>query len=367
MDWEGRLANTPVPVRVEFERRQLGALPSDWRSAIARAKTELFALKDDVATRKASGIVLEHLTTATPEMIGGSADLTPSNNVRTKSQAEVGPRTFSAKYVHYGVREHGMAAAMNGMALHGGVRPYGGTFLTFSDYCRPAIRLAAMMKARTIFVMTHDSIGVGEDGPTHQPIEHHSALRAIPGLAVFRSGDSIETAECWEVIADRTEGPSLIALSRQSIPRVRTEQDGPNKSSLGGYTLLQADRGEPKVVIMAAGSELQLAVAARQALQEEGVPTSVVSMPCRYLFDRQPFEYRRSVLGNGAVRIAVEAGIRDSWERYLGDDGYFVGMETFGASGKAEDVFAAFGITDTKIVEMAWRALSAPNPGGIAR
>jgi len=357
-DWEDRLANIPVPMRMEFERRQLGVLPSDWKSAISRAKAELGALKENVATRKASGLVLEHLTAVIPEMIGGSADLTPSNNVKTKNQAEVVPQNFSAKYIHYGVREHGMAAAMNGIALHGGFRPYGGTFLTFSDYCRPAIRLAAMMSARTIFVMTHDSIGVGEDGPTHQPVEHLSALRAMPNLAVFRPGDSIETAECWEAIFERSEGPSLIALSRQSIPRLRIEQGGPNKSSLGGYTLLQADGNEPKVVIMAAGSELHLAVAARQVLQEEGVATSVVSMPCRYLFDQQPLAYRRSVLGNGAIRIAVEAGVRDSWERYLGDDGYFLGMQSFGASGKAEDVFEAFGITTTEVVKMARRALA---------
>jgi transketolase len=346
---------------MEFERRQGGELPSDWRSAISRAKVELSALKEDVATRKASGIILEHLTAAIPEMIGGSADLTPSNNVKTKSQKEVAPQDFSAKYIHYGVREHGMAATMNGIALHGGFRPYGGTFLTFSDYCRPAIRLAAMMSTQTIFVMTHDSIGVGEDGPTHQPVEHLSALRAMPNLAVFRPGDPIETAECWEAIIERSEGPSLIALSRQSIPRLRIEQSGPNKSSLGGYTLLPASGDRPKVVLMAAGSELQLAVAARKALQKEGVPTSVVSMPCRYLFDRQPIEYRQSVLGTGAKRIAIEAGVRDSWERYLGDDGYFIGMESFGASGKAEDVFAAFGITETEVVEMAWRALSTPD------
>jgi transketolase len=360
-DWEDRLANTPIPVRMEFERRQGGLLPSEWRSAILRAKAELHALDEDVATRKASGLVLEHLTASIPEMIGGSADLTPSNNVKTKSQKEAAPHEFSAKYIHYGVREHGMAAAMNGIALHGGFRPYGGTFLTFSDYCRPAIRLAAMMKTRTIFVMTHDSIGLGEDGPTHQPIEQLSALRAMPNLAVFRPGDSIETAECWEAMIERSEGPSLIALSRQSIPRLRIDRSGPNRSALGGYTLLGADGGKPKIVLLSAGSELQLAVAARETLQREGVPTSVVSMPCRYLFDRQPHEYRQSILGNGAIRIAIEAGVRDSWERYLGDDGYFIGMESFGASGKAEDVFAAFGITVTEVVEMAWRALSTPS------
>ncbi|NEJ88379.1 transketolase [Rhizobium leguminosarum] len=360
-DWEDQLANTPIPVRMEFERRQAGVLPSEWRSAISRAKVELHALEEDVATRKASGIVLEHLTASIPEMIGGSADLTPSNNVKTKVQKEVVPHDFSAKYIHYGVREHGMAATMNGIALHGGFRPYGGTFLTFSDYCRPAIRLAAMMKTRTIFVMTHDSIGLGEDGPTHQPVEHLSALRAMPNLAVFRPGDAIETAECWEAMIERSEGPSLIALSRQAIPRLRIDQRGPNRSLLGGYTLLEADGDKPKVVLLAAGSELQLAVAARKTLEEEGVPTSVVSMPCRYLFDRQPHEYRQAVLGNGAIRIAIEAGVRDSWERYLGDAGYFVGMESFGASGKAEDVFAAFGITVTEVVEMAWRALSTPS------
>lgn len=358
-DWEDRVARAPVSVRLEFDRRQAGKLPPDWRSSVSRAKAQLHALSENVATRKASGLVLEHLTNAIPELVGGSADLTPSNNVKTKTQAEVLPHAFSGQYIHYGVREHGMAAVMNGMSLHGGLRPYGGTFLTFSDYCRPAIRLAAMMKTRTIFVMTHDSIGVGEDGPTHQPVEHLSALRAIPNLAVFRPGDPIETAECWEAIIDRTEGPSLIALSRQTVPCMRDQQGDGNKSVLGGYVLRQAKGGEAKVVLLAAGSEVQVAVGARDALQSQGIPTAVVSMPCRYLFDRQPHEYRRSVLGAGAVRIAIEAGIRDSWERYLGDDGYFVGMDGFGASGRAEDLFAAFGITVTEVVEMAWRALSA--------
>ncbi|MDL2401017.1 transketolase [Rhizobium mayense] len=356
--WLNRLETSPIPVKIDFERRMHGLLPIQWRTAIAQALDEMSGTDTEMATRKASGLVLEHLTAVMPELIGGSADLTPSNNVKTNSQKEIEPGKFSGSYLHYGVREHGMAAAMNGIALHGGLRPYGGTFLAFSDYCRPSIRLAALMRAPTVFVMTHDSIGLGEDGPTHQPVEQLSALKAIPHLAVFRPADGIETAECWQAILERKEGPSLIALSRQNLPPVRRDHSQGNKSAKGAYVILEADGEEPVVTLLSAGSELHLATEAHEILQEEGVPTRVISMPCRLLFEQQPEEYRRAVLGNSGIRVAVEAGIRDSWDRYIGESGYFVGLTEFGASGKAKDVFEKFGITTEAIVRMAHHGIS---------
>jgi transketolase len=285
--------------------------------------------------------------------------LTPSNNTKAKSQIEIAPGQYAGSYIHYGVREHGMAAAINGIALHGGLIPYGGTFLTFSDYARPAIRLAAMMEIRSIFVMTHDSIGLGEDGPTHQPVEHLSALRAIPGLAVYRPGDPIETAECWEAILDAPRRAALIALSRQPMPLLRRDPSIENLSAKGGYVLLEAEGGKRKLTIMASGSELHLAVEARELLQAEGTPTAVVSMPCRLLFEAQPPEYKRQVLGPGTARVAVEAAVQDSWDRYLGFDGRFVGMHRFGASGKIDDVYNKFGITTDAVVKASKEALAA--------
>jgi transketolase len=270
---------------------------------------------------------------------------------------EIAPGQYNGSYIHYGVREHGMAAAINGIALHGGLIPYGGTFLTFSDYARPSIRLAAMMAVRSIFVMTHDSIGLGEDGPTHQPVEHLTALRAIPGLAVFRPGDPIETAECWQAILDAPRQAALIALSRQPMPLLRKQQGSENLSARGGYVLLEAEGGVRELTIMSTGSELHLAVEARARLQAEGVPTAVVSMPCRLLFEAQAPDYKREVLGDGTARVAVEAAVQDSWDRYLGLDGRFVGMHSFGASGKIDDVYKKFGITTDAVVKAAQEAM----------
>ena len=351
--WADRVKAAPDGLRQDFERRTRGDLPEGWRNAIAAAKQEFLSGDKDLATRQASGAVLNHLFDAIPEMLGGSADLTPSNNTKAKNQIEIRPGEYRGSYIHYGVREHGMAAAMNGIALHGGLIPYGGTFLTFSDYCRPAIRLAAMMEIRTIFVMTHDSIGLGEDGPTHQPIEHLAALRAIPHLAVFRPGDPIETAECWEAILDAPRRAALIALSRQPMPLLRRATTVENLSAKGGYVLLKAEGGTRKLTLMATGSELHLAVAAREVLQQDGVPTAVVSMPCRLLFEQQDAAYRRAVLGETPARVAVEAGVEISWDRYLGFDGRFVGMHGFGASGKIGDVYKKFGITTEAVVEAA--------------
>ncbi len=260
--------------------------------------------------------------------------------------------------MHYGVREHGMAGAMNGIALHGGLIPYGGTFLCFSDYCRPSIRLAALMQIRTIFVMTHDSIGLGEDGPTHQPVEQLAALRAIPHLAVYRPGDPVETAECWELILEAPRQAALIALSRQPMPLLRREPGNENRSAKGGYVLLEAEGGERKLTILATGSELQLAVAARETLQKDGIPTAVVSMPCRLLFEEQDPAYKRAVLGGTRARVAVEAAVELGWERYIGLEGRFVGMHDFGASGKIGDVYAKFDITADAVVRAAYETMS---------
>ena len=359
MAWAVRVQTANGEIRTEFARRMKGELPHDWRKAIEAAKSELLASEKDMATRQASGTVLNHLAEVVPELIGGSADLTPSNNTKAKSQLEIAPGQYAGSYIHYGVREHGMAATINGIALHGGLIPYGGTFLTFSDYARPAIRLAAMMEIRSIFVMTHDSIGLGEDGPTHQPVEHLSALRAIPGLAVYRPGDPIETAECWEAILDAPRRAALIALSRQPMPLLRSDPGSENLSAKGGYVLLEAEGGERQLTIMATGSELHLAVQARNRLQAGGIRTAVVSMPCRLLFEAQTPEYKRKVLGAGSARVAVEAAVQDSWDRYLGFNGRFVGMHSFGASGKIDDVYNKFGITVDAVVKASGEALAA--------
>jgi transketolase len=358
MAWAERVKAAPAELRSEFERRNDGKLPADWKKAIAAARAEFIASGKDMATRSASGAVLDHLAAAIPELIGGSADLTPSNNTKAKGMIEIKPGDYNGTYMHYGVREHGMAAAMNGIALHGGLIPYGGTFMCFSDYCRPAIRLSALMQIRTTFVMTHDSIGLGEDGPTHQPVEHLAALRAIPHLAVYRPGDPVETAECWELILDAPRRPALIALSRQTMPLLRREPGAENKSAKGGYVLLEAEGGERKLTILSTGSELHLAVEARDTLQKEGIPTAVVSMPCRLLFEEQDAAYKKAVLGVTHARVAVEAAVEMGWDRYIGFHGRFVGMHSFGDSGKGADVFKKFDITTEAVVRAAHETLA---------
>ncbi|CAG9239123.1 transketolase 2 [Paraburkholderia tropica] len=357
--WAERVKQAPQPLREEFARRNEHRLPSDWKAAIAAARQAFVEKGDAIATRKASGDVLDRLFDAIPELLGGSADLTPSNNTKTKHQVEIKPGQYAGSYVHYGVREHGMAAAMNGIALHGGLIPYGGTFLCFSDYCRPAIRLSAMMRIRSIFVMTHDSIGLGEDGPTHQPVEHLAALRAIPQLAVYRPADPVETAECWELILDQPRRAALIALSRQPVPLLRKDASGENRSARGAYVLHEAEGGPRKVTLIGTGSELQLAVAARDVLQGEGVPTAVVSMPCRLLFEEQDRAYKRAVLGDSPARVAVEAAVELGWDRYIGPEGRFVGMHSFGESGKIQDVYAKFDITADAVVKAARETLAS--------
>lgn len=359
MKWADRVEAAPAELRNEFARRNDGQLPTDWQKAIVAARAEFIASGKEVATRAASGAVLSHLTAAIPELLGGSADLTTSNVTKAKGMIDIKPGAYDGSYMHYGVREHGMAAAMNGIALHGGLIPYGGTFLCFSDYCRPAIRLAALMQIRTIFVMTHDSIGLGEDGPTHQPVEQLAALRAVPNLAVYRPDDPVETAECWEAILNTPRQAALLALSRQPIPLLRRETGADNKSAKGGYVLLEAEGGERALTILSTGSELHIAVQARELLQKEGVPTAVVSLPCRLLFERQDASYRNAVLGKTRARVAVEAAVELGWERYIGLDGRFVGMHSFGASGKIGDVYKKFDITKEAIVQAAHETLAA--------
>jgi len=354
--WEERLAATAPDKRAEFLRRQKGELPADFDRAIAALCADFRAKNAKLATRQASGAVLDALVPAVPELVGGSADLTPSNNTRAKDEKEVRPGDFSGRYIHYGVRELGMAAAMNGIAAHGGLIPYGGTFLTFTDYARPAIRLSALMELRVIYVMTHDSIGLGEDGPTHQPIEHLAALRAIPHLLVFRPADAIETAECWALALKHRDAPSILALTRQGLPLLRTEPGGPqgsdqNLCARGAYVLAESSRSR-QVTLLATGSEVSIAVAACEALAKDGIGAAVVSMPCWELFEAQPAEYRSAVLGD-APRVAVEAGVRLGWDRWLGERSAFVGMTGFGASAPIEALYPHFGITAENVVAAA--------------
>ncbi|HMK70168.1 MAG TPA: transketolase, partial [Xanthobacteraceae bacterium] len=356
--WQGRLAALEPQNRAEFERRTRGTLPEALAAAVRGVKEKLAVAPKDIATRAASELALEALTEALPEMIGGSADLTGSNNTRTKSMKAMSAADYAGRFIHYGVREHGMAAAMNGMALHGGVLPYSGTFLVFSDYCRPAIRLAALISARVIHVMTHDSIGLGEDGPTHQPVEQLSALRAIPNLQVFRPCDAVETAECWQ-LALASKGPSVLALTRQNVPQLRRGFDADNVCAGGAYELVAAEGGAAAVSLFAAGSEVAVAVAAQKLLAAQGVAARVVSVPCFEIFFAAPEADRAAIIGSAKVKVGVEAGIRQGWDAIIGSDGGFVGMTGFGASAPYRDLYQHFGITPEKVAEAALRRLQA--------
>ncbi|WP_374441791.1 transketolase [Stella sp.] len=336
--------------RAEFDRRIAGDAPAGLAAALSEYKAALIAAPPKVATRQASGSTLDVLARAMPELVGGSADLTPSNNTKAKGQAVLQAGQYGGTYIHYGVREHAMAAAMNGLALHGGVVPYGGTFLVFTDYARPAIRLSALMGVRVVYVMTHDSIGLGEDGPTHQPVEHLAALRSIPNLHVFRPADAVETAECWELAIAARSTPSVIALTRQGVPALRQEA-GANRSARGAYVLAEAD-GPRRVTLLATGSEVGLAMEARRLLAGEGIAAAVVSMPSFELFAAQDAAYRAEVLGS-APRVAVEAAVRFGWDRWLGERGAFVGMPGFGASAPSGDLYRHFGITAEAVAAAA--------------
>jgi transketolase len=342
----------------EFELALAADVSAQIEKAIADAKAYFLAEKPKLATRATSGKVLEYLVPALPQLVGGSADLTPSNNTKTKASDDIFPDTgYKGQYIRYGVREHGMAAIMNGMALHGGVIPYGGTFMSFADYCRPSIRLSALMKQRVVYIMTHDSIGLGEDGPTHQPVEHLAALRVIPNLAVYRPCDGVETAECWELALQNTSGPALMALCRQNLPSVRTEASE-NKSARGAYILSPAN-GPVKAVIFSSGSEIEIALAAQKTLQEKGIAAQVVSVPCMSLFAAQNDAYKAEILGpSSATKIAIEAGIRQGWDSFIGMDGVFIGMTGFGESAPAPELYRHFGITSDAVVEAVEKKVS---------
>ncbi len=342
--WEKRLAAAETSTRSSFERRVMGELPGGFDAAIADYKKQLAKDKPTVATRKSSEMALELINGVVPETVGGSADLTGSNNTKTSQTVPMNADDYSGRFIHYGIREHGMAAAMNGIALHGGVIPYSGTFLVFSDYCRPAMRLSSLMGLRVIYVMTHDSIGLGEDGPTHQPVEHFAALRAIPNHLVFRPADAVEVTECWELALKSNDAPSTLALTRQNLPTVRTEYEEENICAYGAYEL-ELGSDEAAVSIFASGSEIEIALAAREQLEAAGHPTRVVSVPCMELFERQDDEYKAAILGNAQVNIAIEAGIRQGWDRFIGRNGIFIGMDSFGASAPYKELYEHFGIT----------------------
>lgn len=345
--WEARLAASPQAA--DFTRAMKGDLPEGAFDALNAKIAELIETQPAQATRQSSGAALDQVFAAIPELVGGSADLTGSNNTFVAGTPIFDQPAYEGRYVNWGIREFGMAAAMNGLALHGGIIPYGGTFMVFSDYSRPAIRLGALMGVRAIHVLTHDSIGLGEDGPTHQPVEHLAALRAIPNLNVFRPADTVEAMECWQIALQSKTTPSAMALSRQKTPAVRTVAGTENLSARGAYEIKPAS-GEARATLFGTGTELALALKAAEVLEAEGVPTRVVSVPCVELFEQQDAAYQASVIGRGTIRVAVEAAIKQGWERFIGEDGAFVGMTGFGASAPAEVLYDKFGITADAVV-----------------
>lgn len=356
--WEAEFAKLSGAKQAEFTRAYAGEVPNKLAAAIRKLKKETSETKPKHATRKSSELALSVINPIMGETMGGSADLTGSNNTKTGDMGVFHPTNRKGRYVYYGIREHGMAAAMNGMALHGGTRPYGGTFMCFTDYARGSMRLSSLMGVPVVYVMTHDSIGLGEDGPTHQPVEHLAMLRATPNTLVFRPADTVETAEAWEVALNQKSTPSVLALSRQNLPTVRTEHKTANLTSRGAYVLAEAT-SKRQVILMATGSEVEIALAARAALEAAGIGTRVVSMPCMELFAQQDEAYRKRLLPGGAVRVAVEAGVRQPWDQWLlGERGReakagFVGMSGFGASAPAEDLYEKFGITAEAVAEKA--------------
>ncbi|MCZ0734670.1 transketolase [Phreatobacter sp. AB_2022a] len=351
-EWEARIAALPAKKRSELERRLRGERPAKLAKALAAHKKALIAQPQNIATRKSSELAIEAIVPAMPEFLAGSADLTGSNNTKAKSAVAFSAKTPKGRYIHYGIREHGMAAAMNGIALHGGFAPNGATFLVFTDYARPAMRLAALMGTGVVYVMTHDSIGLGEDGPTHQPVEHLAALRAIPNMRVFRPADAVEVAECWELALNRTDGPTVLALTRQNLPQLRTEVKT-NRSAEGAYELFGAEGGKAQVTLFATGSEVEIAVGARKLLAEKGVRARVVSVPSLDLFMSLPAEARAKVVGDAPVKIAIEAAVRQGWDALIGPDGIFVGMTGFGASAPYKELYRHFGITAEAVAEAA--------------
>ncbi|MEN3931203.1 transketolase [Microvirga sp. W0021] len=356
--WTRHFKEMPVNARAEFERRIKGNRPAALKKAIEELKNQLVAAPQNVATRKASEIALETITSVMPELIIGSADLTPSNNTRTKNAIDIAPGSYNGRYIHYGIREHGMAAAMNGIALHGGLVPAGATFMVFTDYARPSMRMAALSKLPAIYVMTHDSIGLGEDGPTHQPVEHLASLRAMPNMRVFRPADVVETAECWQLAIERRDGPTMLALTRQGLPQVRTTNEESNLCATGAYELSPAKSNKPQVSIFASGSEVEIALNAQKLLAEKQIDARVVSVPSLELFLQQSERTRKKVIGSAPIKVGIEAAVRFGWDAIIGNDGIFVGMKGFGASGPYKDLYNYFGITPEAVVEEVSKALA---------
>ncbi|MCK1721525.1 transketolase [Bradyrhizobium sp. 141] len=357
-EWETRLGELGSRKRAEFERRLRHERPASLAKAVRAYKKELLEKPMTAATRKSSEAVIEVIAGAMPmEFLAGSADLTGSNNNKAKSATAFSAKTPKGRFIHYGIREHGMAAAMNGIFLHGGFAPNGATFLVFTDYARPAMRLAALMGSGVVYVMTHDSIGLGEDGPTHQPVEHLAALRAIPNMRVFRPCDSIEVAECWELALNRVDGPTVLALTRQNLPQLRTTAPNDNPCAAGAYELVAA-QGEAKVTLFASGSEVEIAVAAQKQLAERGIASRVVSVPSLELLLAQPEAKRAAIIGNAPVKIAIEAAVRWGWDAVIGQDGEFIGMHSFGESGPAKELYKHFGITAEAAVNAVLKRVS---------
>ncbi|MDB5503617.1 MAG: transketolase [Tardiphaga sp.] len=357
-DWTKRFEALADETRSEFTRRVDHVRPAGLAASIRKLKQKLIDEPQTVATRKASEIALEVLVAEMPELLLGSADLTPSNNTRTKNAKDVKPGDFSGRYIHYGIREMGMAAAMNGIATHGGFAPAGGTFMCFTDYARPSMRLAALSHVPVVYIMTHDSIGLGEDGPTHQPVEHLASLRCMPNMRTFRPADAIETAECWQLALENTKGPTVLALSRQNLTPARTVHHDDNLCATGGYELIAA-KGEAQVSIFASGSEVEIAVAAQKQLADKGIAARVVSVPSLELLLQQSPEKQAAIIGQAPVKIAVEAAVRFGWDAVIGHDGVFIGMSTFGASAPAKDLYKHFGITAEAVVDAATKRHNA--------
>ncbi|MEH2552685.1 transketolase [Bradyrhizobium algeriense] len=356
-EWQARFDELGSRKRAEFERRMRHERPASLAKALRAHKKALLETPQNVATRKSSESAIEAIAAAMPmEFLAGSADLTGSNNNKAKSAVAFSAKTPKGRFIHYGIREHGMAAAMNGIFLHGGFAPNGATFLVFTDYARPAMRLAALMGNGVVYVMTHDSIGLGEDGPTHQPVEHLAALRAIPNMRVFRPCDAVEVTECWELALNRIDGPTVLALTRQNLPQLRTSAPNDNPCAHGAYELVAA-QGDAKVSLFASGSEVEIAVAAQKQLAERGIASRVVSVPSLELLLSQPADRRKAIIGNAPVKIAIEAAVRWGWDAVIGPDGEFVGMHGFGASAPAKDLFRHFGITAETVVNAALKRL----------
>jgi len=350
-NWQARLDKMDGRARAIFDRMLKGDVSAEVAAVIGDFKKKMTAEAPKIATRAASGKVLEALVPALPELIGGSADLTGSNLTLVKDMGIVEKKNYRGAYIYYGVREHAMAAAMNGIALHKGLIPYGGTFLSFTDYCRPSIRLSALMKQRVIYVMTHDSIGLGEDGPTHQPVEHVAALRCIPNVLVLRPADVVETAEAWQIALNHTTGPSVLVLTRQNLPLVRKEYTDENLSAKGAYILSEASSADPAVTLWATGSEIEIAMNAQKTLESEGISTRVISAPTLELFAQQSEDYRRKLTDGSSLHVAVEAAVRQGWDAIIGPEGIFIGMKSFGESAPYQELYEHFGITPKHIVD----------------